>query len=74
MEISTSNVPVGETLNVLAVSVYAWQQMSEYLIPAARHPATQRDQSFSATCQLIRVNIPPAWYKQAIYYRTRCKS
>lgn len=61
MEISTSNVPVGETLNVLAVSVYACQQMSDYLIPAARLLATQRDQSFSAACQLIRLNIPPAW-------------
>lgn len=60
MEISTSNVPVGETLKVLAVSVHACQQMSEYLIQAARLLATQRDQSFSATCQLIRLNIPPA--------------
>ena len=61
MEISTGNVPVGETLNVLAVSGYACQQMSEYLIPTASLLATQRDQSFSATCQPIMLNIPPAW-------------
>lgn len=39
MEIRISNVPVGETLNVLAVSVYSCQQMSEYLIPT-RHKAS----------------------------------
>lgn len=59
MEISSSNVPVGEILNVLAVSVYACQQRSEYLIQAARLLATQRDQSIS-TCQLIRLNNSPA--------------
>lgn len=61
MAISTSNVSVGETLNVLTVSGYACQQMSEYLTPAASLLATQRDQSFSTTCQCIILNTSPAW-------------
>lgn len=60
MGTNNTYVPVGETLNVLAVSWYACQQMSEYLIPTASLLAAQRDQSFSATRQPIMLNIPPA--------------
>lgn len=61
IEISTNNIPVDECLNVLALSGFACQQMSEYLIPTASLLATQGDQSFPATCQPITLNIPPAW-------------
>lgn len=53
------------------VCEYACQQMSEYLIPTASLLATQRDQSFCATCQPAVLHFP-AGQKRAICDGSTC--
>lgn len=59
-------------LSCACVWEYACQQMSEYLIPTASLLATQRDQSFCATCQPTVLHFPAGLQKRAICVGSTC--